>query len=332
MYESFYSFSAMPFQLTPDSRFYFGSQEHRKAMAFLQYGLAQREGFVVITGEIGAGKTTLVEHLLSTLDPNEYVVARVVTTQLSGYDTLCVIANAFGITSDGIEKGALISRVRQFFAGIQAQGKHALVIVDEAQSLTKEAVEELRMLSNLTAGPRAPFQGVFLGQPEFRAALSSPELQQLRQRVTASCHLGALKAEDTRKYIEHRLTRVGWNNDPAFSDSAFAEIHWHSGGIPRRINSLCSRLLLLGYLEERHLIEALVVANVAKEMVAELGMFPGSPEPAALGRVQDTPPQHTTHELQSRLARLEHATDRHGKAIVRVLDLALRYLPAEGVK
>jgi putative secretion ATPase (PEP-CTERM system associated) len=329
MYQSYYSFSAMPFQLTPDGRFYFGSQEHRKAMAFLQYGLAQREGFVVITGEIGAGKTTLVEHLLAMLNPNEYVVARVLTTQLSGYDTLCVIANAFGIASDGIEKGVLVNRVRQFFVATQAQGKHALVIVDEAQSLTREAVEELRMLSNLTAGPQAPFQGVFLGQPEFRAALSSPEMQQLRQRVTASCHLGALKADDTRKYIEHRLGRVGWNNDPSFSENAFAEIHWHSGGIPRRINSLCSRLLLLGYLEERHTIEGTIVANVAKEMVAELGasttLAATMPQSAEIGFNSG----QAAHELQSRIERLEQTSDKQGRAIVRLLDLALRHLPAE---
>jgi len=343
MYQSYFSFSAMPFQLTPDSRFYFGSQEHQKAMAFLQYGLAQQEGFVVVTGEIGAGKTTLVEHLLSMLNPNEYVVARVVTTQLSGYDTLCVIANAFGIASEGVEKGPLISRVKQFFNGIQAQGKHALVIVDEAQSLTKEALEELRMLSNLTAGPRAAFQGIFLGQPEFRAALSSPELQQLRQRVTASCHLGALKAEDTRKYIEHRLTRVGWTDDPAFSDAAFEEIHWHSRGIPRQINSLCSRLLLLAFLEERHTIEPTAVANVANEMVAELGGYSSFGETRPQNRViepEQAPPRpqnavtnfnsdRTVHELQSRMARVERTTDRQGKAIVRVLDLALKHLPAQ---
>jgi putative secretion ATPase (PEP-CTERM system associated) len=332
MYQNFYSFTAMPFQLTPDSRFYFDSQEHRRAMAFLQYGLSQQEGFVVVTGEIGAGKTMLVEHLLSQLDRNEYVVARVVTTQLGGYDTLCVIANAFGIDNEGLDKGPLISRVREFFTTTQGRGRHVLVIVDEAQSLTMEAVEELRMLSNLTAGPRAPFQGIFLGQPEFRIALSSPELQQLRQRVIASCHLGALNADDTRRYIEHRLLRVGWNNDPVFSDGAFEEIHQHSGGIPRRINSLCSRLLLLGYLEERHVIEASAVADVAREMVTELGLL-DTPTPAAEFHVHAQPASvAVVGELQSRLTQVERTTDRQGKAIARVLDLALKYLPAEAVR
>lgn len=332
MYESFYSFSGMPFQLTPDSRFFFGSQEHRKAMAFLQYGLAQHEGFVVVTGEIGAGKTTLVEHLLSTIDPRQYVAARVVTTQLGGYDTLCIIASAFGIASEGIDKGPLITRVKSHFAGLQAQGKHPLVIVDEAQSLTTEAIEELRMLSNLTMGAQAPFQGIFLGQPEFRAALSSPGLQQLRQRVIASCHLGALSAEDTKKYIEHRLGRVGWTDDPSFSDDAFDQIYQHSGGIPRRINTLCSRLLLLGYLEERHVIDGAAVANVAQEMAAELGWPDSAPVWASPTHEMRGGHVKAGDELHSRLARVERTTDKHDKAIVRVLDLALKYLPAQDPK
>ncbi len=340
MYENFYSFTAMPFQLTPDNRFYFGSQEHRRAMAFLAYGLSQREGFVVVTGEIGAGKTTLVEQLLSTLDQNDYVVARVVTTQLDGYDTLCVIANAFGIASDGIEKGTLIGRVKQFFSALQEQGKHGLVIVDEAQSLTMEAVEELRMLSNLAAGPRAPFQGILLGQPEFRITLSSPELQQLRQRVIAACHLGALNAEDTRKYIEHRLTRVGWTTDPRFSAGAFEEIHRHSGGIPRRINSLCSRLLLLGFLDERHVIDASAVMSVAQEMANELTSsgvhvpVPSSSQGVLSFDHRTAPPEADIgyNGLRTRLDRVEIATARHDRAIMHALNLALKYLPAQDGK
>lgn len=333
MYQDFYSFSAMPFQLTPDSRFYFGSNEHRKAMAFLQYGLSQEEGFVVVTGEIGAGKTTLVEQLLSTIDPSKYVIARVVTTQLGGYDTLCLIASAFGISGNGMDKGPLITKVKEAFTALHTQQKYPVIIVDEAQSLTLEALEELRMLSNLSIGPRAPFQGIFLGQPEFRIAFAQAELQQFRQRVIASCHLGALSAQDTREYVQHRLKRAGWINDPSFAEDAFDEIYAKSGGIPRRINSLCSRLLLLGYLEERHAIDGVAVANVAREMADELGLGgirPTSAATTARNGSQPTPHVGEFDEIRTRLHNVERLTKRNEKAIVRVLDLALKYLPEEG--
>ena len=329
MYESYYSFSAMPFQLTPDSRFFFGSQEHSKAMAFLQYGIGQREGFIVITGEIGAGKTTLVEHLLSTLDPSAYVTARLVTTQLGGYDTLCMIGNAFGVYREGMDKAALIARLRLHFADLQARRVHPLVIIDEAQSLTTEAIEELRMLSNLSFGSQAPFQGIFLGQPEFRSILSSPQLQQFRQRVIVSNHLGALNADDTRRYIEHRLAHVGWANDPSFTDTAFQEIYKHTGGIPRRVNTLCSRLLLLGYLEERHTIDGPDVVNVATELAVELGPLTSDPTGRSVltngldtgGTLRDS------DGILTRLDRIERATNRHDKVINHVLSLVLKYLP-----
>ncbi len=333
MYESFYSLTSMPFQLTPDSRFFFDSQEHRKAMAFLQYGIAQQEGFVVVTGEIGAGKTTLVEHLLANLDPAKHVAGRIATTQLDGYDILCMIAGTFGIAGEGIDKGALIGRIRQVFAELQQQGKHPLVIVDEAQSLPIEAIEELRMLSNLSVGARAPFQGILLGQPEFRTTLSKPSLQQFRQRVIASCHLGALGLEDTRRYIEHRLTRVGWSNDPAFSEGAFQEIYRCTDGVPRRINTLCSRLLLLGYLEEKHAIEADEVVNVASELASELGALTANRETSAdVGFSTNTDTGGLLDELRLRLSRVERVADRHDRAIHRVLDLALKYLPAQNSK
>jgi general secretion pathway protein A len=328
MYETFYSFSAPPFQLTPDSRFFFGSHEHAKAMAFLQYGIAQGEGFVVITGEIGAGKTTLVEHLLETLDRDAFVTARIVTTQLGSFDTLRMIGKSFNVYSQGMDKADIIARLGEFFADMHARNKHPLVIIDEAQSLATDAVEELRMLSNLAVGSRAPFQGLFLGQPEFRDILISPQMQQFRQRVIASCHLGALSAEDTRKYVEYRLARVGWANDPAFSEAAFHEIHQRTGGVPRRINTLCSRLLLLGFLEESHAIDGPAVANVAAELATELG--PLTSQSADLGREQEiriSSPEKD--DLSSRLVRVERATDRHERAISRVLHLALQILPDE---
>jgi putative secretion ATPase (PEP-CTERM system associated) len=332
MYESFYSLSAMPFQLTPDSSFYFGSMEHRKAMAFLQYGLAQQEGFVVITGEIGAGKTTLVEQLLSTLDPERYVVARVVTTQLAGFDTLCMIGAAFGIYREGMDKATLITALKKFFDEMRDRRKQPLIVVDEAQSLTLNAIEELRMLSNLSQGARAPFQGVFLGQPEFRSALSKPELQQLRQRVIASCHLSALGREDTRRYIEHRLSHVGWTGDPGFSNDAFEEIFRSTGGIPRRINTLCSRLLLMGFLDERHAIDASAVARVAREQMEEFGGSTAAP--AELPREASPRPETGTEMdiLLSILGNFDRASEKERRRAVRMLDVALKHFAGRNEK
>lgn len=332
MYEKFYSLRGMPFQLTPDHRFFFGSTEHKKAMAFLEYGVAQREGFVVVTGEIGAGKTTLVEHLLTTLNPNENVAGRVVTTQLGGHDMLRMIAAAFGMPAEGVDKATLINRLGKFFADMQASGKRPLVIVDESQSLTTEALEELRMLSNLSGGTGALFQGILLGQPEFRTTLAGPDLTQFRQRVIASCHLGGLGEEDTRRYIEHRLMQVGWSGDPHFSEGAFLEIYRRTDGIPRRINALCSRLLLLGFLEDTHTIDADAVVNVAEELAQEIRPLATTNGSVLEHAVAGASGHIDNSELISRITRIESVMDRNSLVMNRMLDLALKYLPASDGK
>jgi general secretion pathway protein A len=332
MYLQYYNMAGMPFQLTPDSRFFFGSEQHKKAMAFLNYGISQGEGFVVVTGEVGAGKTMLVEHLLATLDPAEYVSGRIVTTQLGSYDMLCMIGSALNVFREGMDKATVLIRITQYFSEMHGQGKRVLLIVDEAQSLSTEAVEELRMLSNLAIGRNAPFQGILLGQPEFRTVLSTTGLEQFRQRVTASYHLGALNEQDTRRYIEHRLHHVGWTNDPTFSDEAFAQIFRQTSGIPRRINTLCSRLLLLGFLEERHDITEKMVRDVASELSDELGGAPAG-SGAALRTESSLRNDGSPVRLQGqdgqdlRLTRLESRVERHDRAINRAFDIALRYLP-----
>jgi putative secretion ATPase (PEP-CTERM system associated) len=335
MYLEFYNLADMPFQLTPDSRFFFGSQQHKKAMAFLNYGISQGEGFVVVTGEVGAGKTTLVEHLLATLDPSEYVTGRVVTTQLGSYDMLCMIGSALNVFTEGMDKATLLIRITQFFSDMRNQGRRVLLIVDEAQSLSTEAIEELRMLSNLAIGRSAPFQGILLGQPEFRSVLSTNGLEQFRQRVTASYHLGALTADDTRRYIEHRLQHVGWADDPRFAEGAFAQIFRHTSGIPRRINTLASRLLLLGYLEETHEITEKMVTDVAEELTKELGGAPtgngASLRPTSTLRGDGNPLRSQNGDGGgNRIERLEERVDRHDRAINRAFDIALRYLPNLG--
>lgn len=331
MYLEYYNLSGMPFQLTPDSRFFFDSEQHRKAMAFLNYGISQGEGFVVVTGEVGAGKTTLVEHLLATLDPAEYVSGRVVTTQLGSYDMLRMIASSLNLFREGMDKASILIRITQFFSDMRAQGKRVLLIVDEAQSLSAEAIEELRMLSNIVIGKGAPFQGIMLGQPEFRVVMSTAGLEQFRQRVTASYHLGALNEADTRKYVEYRLRQVGWRDDPKFSGEAFAQIHRYSSGIPRRINTLCSRLLLLGYLEEKHEITSTMAGVVAEELANELGapIGSGAALASASSLKSQTSPlrQQSNDDLSARVAHLEEKYEKHDRVINRAFDIALRYLP-----
>jgi putative secretion ATPase (PEP-CTERM system associated) len=267
VYERFYNFSAIPFLLTPDTRFFFGSSGHSRAISHLVYGLAQEEGFIVITGEVGAGKTTLVEQLWSQLDRNTYVIARVVTTQVSGDDLLRLVMANFGLgETPGTDKATLLRRFEHMVRDQRRAGRRCLLVVDEVQNLSLAALEELRMLSNITIDGRASVQTILLGQPQFRPILASRDVEQLRQRVLASFHLGPLSEAETRGYIEHRLRTAGWRDDPQWDDAAFAAVHRQTGGIPRRINTLCSRVLLYGALEQTHAITASMVDTTAGEL------------------------------------------------------------------
>jgi general secretion pathway protein A len=277
MYTEFYKLKDMPFQLGPDPRFFYGSSVHKKAMAYLTYGLEQGEGFIVITGEVGAGKSTLVAHLLSTLDGTKYVAAKVVMSQLDADNMLRMVASAFGLGFEGADKATLLHRMQEFFIANHKQGRRCLLIVDEVQNLSVGALEELRMLSNVQVGQRTLLQSFLVGQPEFRRTFASPELEQLRQRVTAYYHLAPLDLEETRSYIEHRLHTVGWANDPQLTDDAFQAIFERTEGVPRRVNTLCSRLLLYGFLEELHEIDGNATRQVADELKEELAPVPAQP-------------------------------------------------------
>lgn len=269
MYEAFYGLSKKPFQLNPDPTFYFGSRQHRRAMAYLEYGLHQNEGFIVITGEVGAGKTTLVRNLFGKLNSDQVVAANLVSTQLDADDTLRMVASAFGIATVKTDKSTLLLSLEAFMVSVAKQGKRCLLVVDEAQNLTPRAVEELRMLSNFQLETHALLQSFLIGQPEFRHILQSPQMQQLRQRVIAACHIGPMDAEETQGYVEHRLKCVGWKDSPRFEADAFQAIFAASGGIPRRINSVCDRLLLSGFLSEKRVFSRADVEEVAGEMSNE---------------------------------------------------------------
>ncbi len=276
MYEAFYRFSAPPFQLTPDARFYYGSRAHSRAIAHLTFGLSQGEGFVIVTGEVGAGKTTLVERLWSQLRQDNYTLVRIKTTQLTGDDLLRLAMAGFGVETRATDKASMLLGFEQIMRQHRETGRRCLLVVDEAQNLSLQALEELRMLSNVGEADGAVLQTILLGQPQFRRMLASPDLDQLRQRVLASYHLGPLDAEETRAYVEHRLTTVGWSGTPQIEDAAFAALYRHSGGIPRRINRLCARVLLYGALEEAVTLTDAMVDGTALELSRDLeGAAPG---------------------------------------------------------
>jgi len=268
VYEAYYHLQGKPFQLSPDPSFLFASHGHRRAMAYLVYGVHQGEGFIVITGEIGAGKTMLASTLARKMTSQTFVLAQVVSTSLEADDLVRMVAGAFGLPQEN-SKAALLSRIEQFLLACHGQGKRVLLIVDEAQNLPIRALEELRMLSNFVYAGKPLLQTFLLGQPEFRRTLLSPQLEQLRQRVTASCHLGPMDGAETEAYIRHRLQTVGWRDDPSFSSDAFAAIYQFTGGIPRRINMLCDRLLLTGRLDEKHAFTANEVEEVINELQQE---------------------------------------------------------------
>src|SRR5690242_4044394 len=232
MYEDFYKLSGKPFQLNPDPSFFFGSRGHKRAFAYLQYGVYQSEGFIVITGEVGAGKTTIVRNLFENLDRGRLVAAQIVSTNLEADDLLRSVATAFGLPMRALDKATILASLEAFLCKLAIDGKRALLVVDEAQNLSPRAIEELRMLSNFQLGERALLQSFLIGQPELRDMMQGPQMSQLRQRVIASYHLGPLDKNETQAYIEHRLGRVGWSDDPKFDTPTFDAIHEASGGIP----------------------------------------------------------------------------------------------------
>jgi putative secretion ATPase (PEP-CTERM system associated) len=329
MYEHYYGLNAKPFQLRPDPNFFFGSKGHKRAMAYLEYGLSQGEGFIVITGEVGAGKTTLVRNLFRKLESEKIIAAQIVNTHLDSDDTLRMVAAAFGLLYENVSKADLLIRLEQFLRSCDRQGKRALLVVDEAQNLSPRTVEELRMLSNFQTADKSLLQTFLLGQPEFRRTLLSGDMQQLRQRVIATYHLGPMDATETRAYIEHRLNTVGWRGDPSLSEDAFAAIHDYSGGIPRKINTLCDRLFLMGYLEEIHDFRSSEVNEVIGDIQQEFNL------PTSEIEAQSTSNLTETGKETASPANLDNVDERLSKmerSVISVLDLLKQILSLPGVR
>jgi general secretion pathway protein A len=314
MYESYYRLRGKPFQLNPDPAYYFNSRGHSRALAYLQYGLYQGEGFIVITGEIGAGKTTLVRSLIEQLDAGQITAAQIVSTQLDAGEVLRAVANAYGIPTKGNDKANLLASIEAFLMTLASTGKRALLIVDEAQNLTVNAIEELRMLSNFQLGTQGLLQSFLVGQPQLRRMMRLPEMEQLSQRVIASYHLGPMDRTETEAYIKHRLKLAGWANDPSLDKDVYDGIFQYSGGLPRQINTITNHLLLAGCLAEKHRLTGVDIDKVIEEVREDFADGPevntGSKRAADVkGRTAtkpiSKPDQVVVPQRESGLAKLE---------------------------
>ncbi len=325
MYNDHYGLSGRPFQLTPDPRFYFESSTHKKALAYLGYGLAQGEGFIVVTGEIGSGKTTLTGHLLNTIDPARIKAIRLVSTQLTGDDLLRTIAVNFGIMSDGVDKAELLDRIESRLIEHARTGQKTLIIVDEVQNLDQTALEELRMLSNFQVGEHAMVQLFLLGQPEFKERLdAAPETEQLRQRVIATHHLTAMDHAEIRPYVEHRLKLVGWAGKPTIADDAIEPLFRYSGGVPRKLNNLMTRVLLMGSMEQ----SSAIAGDLVRRVVADLERDGQRSEPPIVATDGSATPDAVTLDLAARITMLESHADEQGAVLRHLLRLMIDWAEA----
>lgn len=283
MYESHFGISGPPFQLSPDPSFYFDSKGHHEVRDSLRQSLEDESGFVVISGEIGAGKTTLIRTLLAELDPSRLVVGQVLSTQLEADDLLRAIVITFGIPGTPPDAPAMLRALESHLASLTREGRRAVLIVDEAQNLHVSAFEMLVQLEKGGAAGRPALKLCLVGQPELRDILKSAPLVALRDRVSVSCHIGPLGVEETGAYIQHRLRKVGWTGIPSFESAAFEEIHRWTGGIPRRVNLLCNRLMLSRFLTQQTRIDVQTVTSTAADLRAEMGDT-SSPPPVATPR------------------------------------------------
>ncbi|MCB1679193.1 MAG: AAA family ATPase [Halioglobus sp.] len=269
MYEHFFNLSAEPFRLSPDHRFCYSHRHYAKAKAYMAYAFMRAEGFVMVTGRPGTGKTTLIGDLVESLADSNVAVANLVSTQLAADDLLRMVAFAFHLNGDAAEKSLVLQRLTTYFLQLNQEGGRALLIVDEAQDLTHKALEELRLLTNLQQDGKPLVQIFLLGQPELRDLVHSQGLEQVHQRIVAASHLETLREDETRAYVEHRLRAVHWRNDPEISAGVFPIIHLFSEGVPRRINLICSRLFLHCCVEQRHRITVADARSVVSELQEE---------------------------------------------------------------
>ncbi|MGD8673046.1 MAG: AAA family ATPase, partial [Thiogranum sp.] len=269
MYETFYHLSATPFRLTPDPRFCFNHSGYAQARAYLQYAFDLGEGFIIVTGRAGAGKTTLVEGFLRELETGNVVAARVAAANIKATDLLRSVAYVYGIEAENLDKATLLRRIAQHLSTLMHRRQRVLLVIDEAQSLSHSALEELRLLADLAEGARPLLQIFLVGQEKLRSVMREPDMEQLQQRVIGACRLEPMGLAETKDYIRHRLCRAGWSGDPELTGAAVLAIFQYSGGTPRHINKICTRLMLQGFMENKHALDRDDVVGIASELDEE---------------------------------------------------------------
>ena len=269
MYKRFYHLTTNPFRLAPEPSFCFGHSGYRRAREYLEYALNQGEGFVMVTGPPGTGKTMLVESFLKETDISRAVARRIAVANYGAEDLLRAVAYVYGIEAEDLDRGTIRHRIQQYFIEQERSGRRVLLIIDEAQALQHAALEELRILADLQTQSHKMLQLFLVGHDSLQELMRTPDMEQFQQRVIANYQLVPLNLLDTRNYIEHRLLQAGWNGDPEFTSAAVMAIYQLSKGVPRHINKICNRLLLLGFGNSSHVITDADVQEISAEMRKE---------------------------------------------------------------
>jgi general secretion pathway protein A len=269
VYLAFYGLKVAPFDLTPDPRFLFHSTKHREAINHLLYGIRERKGFVQLTGEVGAGKTTLSRALLEQLD-SRYSTALILNPVMNVVELMKAIGTEFGLIVNRRNRLEIVAAINDFLIRQFECGKESVLIIDEAQDLTDNLLEQVRLLSNIELDNRKLLQIVLLGQPELRDRLNHPRLRQLRQRITVRYHLAPLTRAEVAHYIQHRLGLAGANGAPYFTKPALWRIFGYSRGIPRLVNAVCDKALLAGFVEQSENINYRIIGRAVRELEGDI--------------------------------------------------------------
>jgi general secretion pathway protein A len=269
VYLEHYGLKEPPFAITPNPRFLFYSAKHREAYNHLLYGIRERKGFVQLTGEVGAGKTTLCRAMLDALD-QQFATALILNPVMSPDEMVKAIAIEFGLTVNGMDRLETVAVINEFLLWRASQGLDAVLIIDEAQDLTDELLEQVRLLSNLETDDRKLLQIVLMGQPELRDRLNAHQLRQLRQRITVRYHLGVLSRAEIGEYIQHRIHVSGGNGRPTFTGPAIWRIHRYSGGVPRLVNAVCDKAMLAGFVNQTDEIDFKIIGRAIRELEGQI--------------------------------------------------------------